>query len=102
MSRNGRVGSNPTGGTLNPQMAQLVSAGILYIQGCWFKSNSEDYKIVFVTQIKNIKIYCYKDSYCVNYVILDDDYISEVSIPKVDVFATEDECRKSIPIKKNK
>ena len=62
-----------------------------------FRRNS-----IFVTKVKNIKIYCYKDSYCVNYVILDDDYTSEVSVPEVDVFATEDECRKSIPIKKNK
>lgn len=60
------------------------------------------HKSIFVTQIKNIKIRCYKDSYHVDYSIFDKEYLpDEVIISEDEIFATEDECRKSIPIKKN-
>lgn len=34
----------------NPLVAQLVSAGSLYLQGRWFKSIPEDKSIAFITQ----------------------------------------------------
>lgn len=60
-----------------------------------FRRNS-----IFVTQIKDIRIYCYKDSYRVNYSIFDKDY-TDVTVSEDEIFTTEEECRKSIPIKKN-
>lgn len=57
---------------------------------------------IFVTEIKDIKILCYfEGEYHVDYVIFDESYQSDVTICEDKVFATEDECRKSIPIKKN-
>lgn len=73
------------------------------------KFNIEDtvyiflHSFIFVTQIKNIKIYCYRDgNYHIDYDIFD-NYCSdgETTIPEDEIFATEDECRKSIPIKRN-
>ena len=58
---------------------------------------------ILVTQIKDIKIYCYTGGeYCVDYIIFD-NYCSDgkTTIPEDEIFATEKECRNSIPIKKN-
>lgn len=57
---------------------------------------------IFVTEIKDIKIYCYTDGeYRVDYIIFDNSYQYDVTISEDKIFATEEECRKSIPIKKN-
>lgn len=57
---------------------------------------------IFVTEIKDIKIYCYTGGeYCVDYIIFDNSYQYNVTISEDKIFATEEECRKSIPIKKN-
>lgn len=58
---------------------------------------------IFVTQIKNIKIYCYRDgNYQIEYVVFDNSYSDgETTCPEDKIFATEEECRKSISIKKN-
>ena len=58
---------------------------------------------ILVTQIKNIKIYCYRSgNYHIDYVIFDNYYSDgETTIPEDEIFATEKECRNSIPIKKN-
>lgn len=58
---------------------------------------------IFITQIKNMKIYCYRDgNYQIEYVVFDNSYSDgETTYPEDKIFATEDECRKSIPIKKN-
>ena len=57
---------------------------------------------IFVTEIKDIKIYCYRDGdYCVDYIIFDNSDKYDVTIPEKEIFATAKECRNSIPIKKN-
>ena len=57
---------------------------------------------IFVTEIKDIKIYCYKNGeYHVCYIIFDNSSQYDVTISEDKIFATEEECRKSIPIKKN-
>lgn len=56
---------------------------------------------IFVTQIKDIKIYCYKDSYSVDYSIFDKDYTSGVTVSEDVLFDNEEGCRRSIPVKKN-
>lgn len=61
-----------------------------------FRRNS-----IFVTQIKDIKIYCYKDRYRVDYSILDNDYTSGVTVSEDELFDNEEDCRRSIPIMKN-
>lgn len=61
-----------------------------------FRRNS-----IFVTQIKDIKIYCYKDRYRVDYSILDNDYTSGVTVSEDELFDNEVDCRRSIPIMKN-
>ena len=61
-----------------------------------FRRNS-----IFVTQIKDIKIYCYKDSYNVDYIIFDKDYTGGVTVSEDELFDNEEDCRRSIPIMKN-
>ena len=58
---------------------------------------------ILVTQIKNIEIYCYHSgNYQIYYVIFDNYYSDgEITVPEDKIFATEKECRNSIPIKKN-
>lgn len=58
---------------------------------------------ILVTQIKDIKVYCYRSgNYQIDYKIFD-NYCSDgqTTVPEDEIFSTEDECRKSIPIKKN-
>lgn len=56
---------------------------------------------IIETEVKDIKILCYfEGEYHVDYVI-SDHYKSDITICEDKVFATEEECRKSIPIKKN-
>ena len=54
---------------------------------------------IFVTEIKDIKILCYYNGeYHVDYTLFDKSYELGVTICEDKIFATEEECRKSIPI----
>lgn len=57
------------------------------------------YESIFVTEIKDIKILCYcNGEYHVDYTLFDKSYEFGVTLGEDKIFASEDECRKSIPV----